>query len=281
VHHIHQQEVIHFDLKPENFIVRASGEAVLLDFGFARHKRYPDLLAEDTTFAAGSAAYVSPEQLKSNRSDPRSDLFALGVILFQLATGELPFGEPATYGGMRDRLWRIPPPPRSLRADVPPWLQEIILHCIEQDVDRRYISAAHVAFDLRHPDQIALTNRAALVAGAGFGRQVRRWWHAFRSSTVAIRSPALPADGATVIMVAVDTEHLEDERHLSLQRTTRAILSLSAEFRLMVVSAIHAAPLGEGEQLDDTASGSSASIATGCDAGSSRCACRRRTYRCT
>ena len=254
-HSIHRQHVIHFDLKPENCILRPGGEAVLLDFGFARHSRYPDLLAEETTFAAGSAAYVSPEQLNSNRSDRRSDIFALGAILYELATGETPFGEPATYTGMRDRLWRVPTPPRSLRPDVPPWLQEIILNCLETRIERRYASAAHIAFDLRHPDQVKLTRRAALTTAPGFTRQLRRWWHSLRHSPLVVPSPAMPPSGAPVIMVAVNTEHLDDERHPALQRATRAILSHNPEYRLMVVSAISAAPLGEGERIEDTASG--------------------------
>ena len=113
IHSVHAQDVIHLDLKPENVMLRPSGEAVLLDFGFARHARYPDLLGEEQHFAAGSAAYVSPEQLQDDRSDPRSDLYALGVLLYELATGEQPFGEPQTLAGMRDRLWREPVPPRG------------------------------------------------------------------------------------------------------------------------------------------------------------------------
>ena len=91
VNSIHAQDVVHLDLKPENFILRANGEAVLLDFGYAHHARYPDLLAEEQHFAAGSAPYVSPEQLRNDRSDPRSDLFALGVLLYELATGAAAF----------------------------------------------------------------------------------------------------------------------------------------------------------------------------------------------
>ena len=96
--------MIHLDIKPENFILRPNGDAVLLDFGFARHERYPDLLAEELQFAAGSGPYVSPEQLQDDRSDPRSDLFALGVLLYQLATGGFPFGEPLTLTGMSESL---------------------------------------------------------------------------------------------------------------------------------------------------------------------------------
>jgi len=111
---IHSQDVVHLDLKPENVMLRPGGDAVLLDFGFSRHAHYPDLLGEEQHFAAGSAAYVSPEQLQDDRSDSRSDLYALGVLLYELATGEPPFGEPATLTGMRDRLWRAPVPPRAL-----------------------------------------------------------------------------------------------------------------------------------------------------------------------
>ena len=255
LHGIHQQEVIHFDLKPENVMLRANGQAVLLDFGFARHAHYPDLLAEQTIFAAGSAAYVSPEQLQSNRSDPRSDLFSFGVLLFQLATGELPFGEPTTYAGMRDRLWRAPPPPRSLRPDIPPWLQEIILRCLERYPEGRYQTAAHIAFDLRHPDQVPLTKRAELRAGASFGQQLWRWWRSLGHATDVSPPRTKRADLSAVILVAVDTEHPEDRRHAALQEATRAIVSLNADFRLMFVSVIRAAPLGEGERIEDTASG--------------------------
>ncbi len=254
VHSIHRQQVIHLDIKPENFIIRAGGEAVLLDFGFARHARYPDLLAEAKSFAAGSAAYVSPEQLEGNRSDPRSDVFALGALLYELATGDPPFGEPATFAGMRDRLWRLPSPPRSLVPDLPPWMQEIILHCLETRADRRYPTAAHVAFDLRHPDQVHLTRRAEWTAGAGIGRQLRSWWRS-RGASAPASTPLAVTSAAPVILVAVDTEHLDDERHPALRRATQALVAMNTEFRLMFVSAIDAAPLGEGERLEDTASG--------------------------
>ncbi|HYQ98566.1 MAG TPA: bifunctional serine/threonine-protein kinase/universal stress protein [Casimicrobiaceae bacterium] len=252
VHSVHRQHVIHLDLKPENFIVRPDGTAVLLDFGFARHEHYPDLLAEGDAFAAGSAAYVSPEQLQGNRADLRSDVFALGVILYELAIGEPPFGEPATFTGMKDRLWRIPTPPRSIVPDTPPWLQEIILHCLETRAERRYASAAHVAFDLRHPDQVQITPRGQRTAGPGFLRQLGRWWRSHGARPVG-RTP--PATQAPVILVAVDTEHPDDERHRALQRAARELIASNAEYRLMFVSAIGAAPLGEGERLEDTASG--------------------------
>ncbi|HEY2864319.1 MAG TPA: bifunctional serine/threonine-protein kinase/universal stress protein [Casimicrobiaceae bacterium] len=255
VHSVHTQQVIHLDLKPENVILRPTGEAVLLDFGFAHHARYPDLLAESKDFAAGSAAYVSPEQLQNDRSDARSDLFALGVLLYELATGRQPFGEPQTYAGMRDRLWREPLPPRAVNDRVPAWLQEIILRCLEHDAAMRYQSAAHIAFDLRHPEQVALSERADRTEGSKLLAQFARWWRLNRDRQAIGGRQRRVAVRAPVIMVAVDTEHPDDDRHPSLQLATRQLVGLNPEFRLMCVSVVRAAPIGEGPRDSDTASG--------------------------
>ncbi len=94
LHELHRQHVIHLDLKPSNVILRESGEAALIDFGLSHHDQLPDLVAEEIGGPVGTGPYVAPEQLLGDRGDPRSDLFALGVILYFLATGERPFGEP-------------------------------------------------------------------------------------------------------------------------------------------------------------------------------------------
>ena len=138
LHSLHLQDTIHLDLKPENMILRNDGEVVLIDFGLAYHAHFPDLLAEEQRFASGSAPYVSPEQVLGTRSDPRSDIFALGVVLYELATGALPFGSPETIAGLRDRLWRDPVPPSVRAPAIPSWLQEIILRCLEPDAEDRY-----------------------------------------------------------------------------------------------------------------------------------------------
>jgi len=257
LHSIHSQETIHLDLKPENIILRDNGEAVLIDFGFAHHARYPDLLAEELYFAAGSGRYVSPEQLRDRRNDPRSDIFSLGVILYELATGELPFGAPATLTGMRDRLWRVPVPPRAHNPEVPAWLQEVILRCIEPEAPLRYQSAAHVAFDLRHHDQVALSERAHHAHAPRFLTQLGRWWRSREYSLPAPEPPARAPVGkrAPVILVAVDTTHLQDIRHASIQWTTRQVLSLNDEYRVMCVSVVKAPPVGGGGTLEATTSG--------------------------
>src|SRR5262252_10432003 len=169
LHDLHRQHVTHLDLKPSNVILRDDGEAVLIDFGLSRHDQLPDLIAEEFEGAVGTGPYIAPEQVLGDRGDPRSDIFSLGVILYFLATGERPFGEPQREAEWRRRLWRDPQPPRWWNKKVPPWLQEIILRCLEIDPAERYASAAQLAFDLRHPAEVSLTQRAERRTRDGVG----------------------------------------------------------------------------------------------------------------
>lgn len=253
LHGMHQQEAIHLDVKPANLIVKQDGSVVLVDFGFAHHARYPDLLAEETRFSAGSAPYISPEQILGTREDLRSDLFSLGVVLYELATGRFPFGEPDT--DVRNRLWFDPVPPRVHAPDIPPWLQEVILRCLEPRAELRYQSAAHVAFDLRNPEQVALTARAHKLQRAGPFGQLTRFWRAYGEHGRRLRKPFVHVSRFPVVMAAVDTMHPDDARQPALQQVTAQILSLSTEFRLVCVTVIGATPVMDGPRLADSASG--------------------------
>ena len=233
---------MHLDLKPDNVILRPDGGAALIDFGLAHHARFPDLLAEEQRLAAGSAPYISPEQVFGERSDPRSDLFALGAVLYELCTGRLPFGMPATRAGLRDRMWRDPVPPVALAPGTPPWLQEIILRCLEPRSADRYQSAAHVAFDLRNPENVQLTDRAQRIAPAGFAAHLRRWWS---SRNLQLRPRTLPAaqvGKARVVLIAIDTTNQDDARHPAVLAAVARILSIPAEYRVIGVSVIAAGP---------------------------------------
>lgn len=245
IHELHLQDAIHLDIKPDNIVLRPDGTAVLIDFGLSHHAHLPDLLAEERRHTAGSAPYVSPEQVLGTRQDPRSDLFALGVVLYELATGELPFGTPQTMAGLRDRIWRDPEPPRALRPEIPEWLQEIILHCLEPQAARRYQSAALLAFDLRHPDKVQITARGRKSAQAGLWAQLQRWWHARHHPPRLRMPPAAHVTQAPVIMVAIDTLHPDDPRQPVLQRATARQLALSPEYRLICVSVVPAGALGD------------------------------------
>ncbi len=204
LHAIHQQDAIHLDVKPSNVIIRPSGEAVLIDFGLARHARHPDLLSEESLPPAGSAPYVSPEQLRGDRSDPRSDVFALGAVLYELATARLPFGSPSTHGALRARAYRDPVPPRAGGTAVPEWLQEVILRCLEPRPRDRYATAAQVAFDLSHPDRVAITERGRRTRRSGPVATFRRWIGAAGLDPVAPEPPARPP-GAPIVMIAIST----------------------------------------------------------------------------
>ena len=243
LHSIHQQGAIHLDLKPANVIVKRDGPVVLIDFGFAHHARYPDLLAEETRFGAGSAPYISPEQILGRRDDPRSDVFSLGVVLYEMAIGRLPFGEPDT--DVRNRLWLDPTPPRAIVPELEPWMQEIILRCLEPNTDVRYQSASHVAFDLRNPAQVVLTARARKASRAGLIGQLRRFWTA-RSRYKHRFGKAEPQTSRfPIVMVAVDTMNLDDDGQHAIQRVVSQILSLSGEFRVVCVSIVPASPSDE------------------------------------
>src|ERR1700704_5433790 len=157
---LHRHNVIHHDIKPSSIMFRESGEAVLIDFGLSHHDHLPDLLQEEFRVPYGTAPYMAPERLLGVRDDPRSDLFSLGVLLYFFTTGVRPFGKTETLRGMRRRLWRDPYPPRRLRGDYPPWLQEIVLRCLEIEPVWRHPTAAQLAFELGNPGQIKLTARS-------------------------------------------------------------------------------------------------------------------------
>ncbi len=254
LHDLHRQHVVHLDVKPSNVLFRASGEAVLVDFGLSRHDRLPDLLDEEFRLPLGTGPYMSPEQLHYVRNDPRSDLFALGVMLYLLATGERPFGWPTTVRGLRRRLYTDAVPPRVLRPGFPPWLQEVILRCLEVEPAQRYQTAAQLAADLRSPDQVALTKRAQRSARPGATRRVRLWLNSLGGET---RSPAPREREATdivarnpIVMAAVDIEGAAPELLELLRETVRRVVQAEPGARLACVSVMKAGRIAMDQRTD-------------------------------
>ena len=238
VHALHQQNVVHLDLKPANVLIRDDGSAVLLDFGLSCHAHYPDLLAEQLRKAVGSPIWMAPEQVVGMRGDPRSDVFAIGVMLYQLCTRALPFGAPQTTGGLRQRLWMDPVPPRKRNAGVPPWMQEIILRCLEPEAAQRYQSAALVAFDLSHPDQVRITQRGSNIKGTGFKTHFKRWIKAagmhYQPSPLASRQ----IEEVPIVMVAIPHRDVSDATLYSLRMAVQRTLGTRPGAQLACITVI-------------------------------------------
>lgn len=239
---IHLQRVVHLDVKPENVLLRDDGTAVLVDFGMARHADLPDLLAEEVIRPMGSPAYVSPEQLLGIRDDPRSDLFSLGVVLYELATGRLPFGAPSSDRVLRRRLWRDPVPPRALVRDLPEWLQEIVLWCLEPDPEARPRRAAALAEALAAPAAVPLGPRARRLRRDGPGKVLLRWIRAGSFEIGARTSPPPVLGGRRTILVAVATTHAHAARHRQLREAVRRLVQGDPGCRLVCVSVLDPAP---------------------------------------
>ena len=238
VYDLHRQEVIHLDIKPDNVLYRASGEAVLVDFGLAHHGHFPDLVEEEFHKPVGTSAYMSPEQIMGNRCDPRSDLFALGVMLYQLCTGHLPFGEPVTLSGFRLRLFLDPLPPRHWVPGLPQWMQEIILHCLEVDAENRYATAAQLAFDLTHPNDVPLTARATRLKRGGILSILRRWRKSRQTLSCANSAPTAHLAQAAQIMVALDPGVGSEALLQEILQVVRRVVTANNNSRIMCVSVL-------------------------------------------
>lgn len=224
---LHHQKVLHLDLKPANILFRDTGEAVLIDFGLSRHEELPDLLEEQFHAATGTPDYMAPEQLYRVRSDRRSDIYAIGAILYQLAIGHPPFGVPRRIKDVRRRLWRDPVPLRKLRPETPEWLQEVILKCLEPNPSLRYTSAADLSFDLSHPELVELTTRSRRMEADPFLTVLKRRLRARRTKKEILAGATAPPPRPPIVMVAVDLRPpLEDLRHALLEAAASALANM-------------------------------------------------------
>jgi eukaryotic-like serine/threonine-protein kinase len=248
---LHRQHVIHHDIKPSSIMFRATGEAVLIDYGLSHHNHLPDLLQEEFRVPFGTAPYMAPERLFDVRDDPRSDIFSLGVLLYFFTTGTRPFGEAETMRGMRRRLWRDPQPPRKLKPDYPPWLQEIVLRCLEIEPARRYPTASQLAFDLGHPDQVKRTARAERLDRDPL---LMVWQRRFNQGIVMPKPKsdiAAQLAASPIVAVAVDISEGSDETNAVLRQTAKRILATLPAARLACLNVLKVGRLTIDRTLDE------------------------------
>jgi serine/threonine protein kinase len=160
--YIHEQGVIHRDLKPENIMVDANDNIKLIDFGIAGDSAARRLTYANFTATLGTADYISPEQVRGKRGDGRTDIYSMGVTLYEMLTGRLPFSGSSAMQVMNDRLLNHPMPPTIAERSISPQLQEVLYRALERDPQNRYANAREFAHDLQHLDQVGVEDRVEL-----------------------------------------------------------------------------------------------------------------------
>jgi serine/threonine protein kinase len=174
--YIHANGVVHRDLKPENIMVDEDDNIKLIDFGIASDSSARRLTYANFTATLGTPNYISPEQVKGKRGDGRTDIYSMGVILYEMLSSKLPFTGPSPIAAMNDRLLNHPIPPSVADPTISPELQEVLYRALERDPKNRYASAHEFLNDLEHLDKVGVADREEL---KNWQRRKSHFWSKF------------------------------------------------------------------------------------------------------
>ncbi len=210
VGYLHKQSIVHLDLKPENIMCLEGARIKLIDFGLASCRSLPDLLALDLQNPQGTPWYIAPEQLLGERTDLRCDIYSMGMLFYEMLTGQLPWPRSSKVRVARRRLRHDPTPPRFYNPDIPPQIQTIILRAISRHAEDRYPSIVEMQNDLKCWQQLPITTE---------GRSIKRpsiWQHLFpgktvqKSSTIAEEKTNLSQGKPQIIGALIDSSTRND-----------------------------------------------------------------------
>ena len=172
--YMHKHGIVHRDLKPENVMVDEADGIKLIDFGIALKEDAHRLTFVNMSASLGTPDYISPEQVKGQRGDQRSDIYAMGIMLYEMLTGRVPFVEPNALAAMNERLLHDPTPPRELDASISPEVEEVIFRALERDPRHRYPTAHEMMWDLEHPEQVGVETSRQRIPGSGSKKAMGR-----------------------------------------------------------------------------------------------------------
>jgi serine/threonine-protein kinase len=153
---MHKHGVVHRDLKPENIMVDEADRIKLIDFGIAMREDARRITFVEMSPTLGTPDYIAPEQVKGQRGDQRSDIYSLGVMLYEMLTGEPPYTGSNPLAVMNERLLHDPEPVGRRRKDVSPQLEEILKRALEREPRNRYQTASEMAWELEHQEQVGV-----------------------------------------------------------------------------------------------------------------------------